>query len=180
MHRRDFLKGAGGPLLAAATPGLGWAQLLPKLQDGAAGLSRGQWETLAAVQVHMLPSETDSPGAREVQATAYLYYALTAPGIRAEEAVSVGAGVERLERLCLEMTSKGFAAADSAAREQVLRKLEQDKDGERWLAAILNYLLEALLADPAYGGNPGGIGWRWLEHRHGFPTPPTEKLWYRL
>lgn len=167
-------------MLAVATPGLGWAQLLPRLEEGAAGLTRDQWETLATVQIHMFPSEDGAPGAREAQATAYLYYALTAPGVRAEEADFVRTGIEQLERLCLSMTAKEFTAADDDLREQVLRRMEEDDEGERWLAAILNYLLEAMLADPAYGGNPDGIGWRWLGHRHGFPIPPPDKLWYKL
>ena len=33
------------------------------------------------------------------------------------------------------------------------------------------YIFEALLSDPVYGGNPEGIGWRWLGHRPGFPRP---------
>ena len=49
-----------------------------------------------------------------------------------------------------------------------------------WLSLLLTYLLEALLADPVYGGNPGGIGWQWLAHQPGFPTPPADKTWYKL
>ena len=73
-----------------------------------------------------------------------------------------------------------FAAAGSDTREEVLRAMEQNKAGEAWLAIMLEYLLEAMLADPACGGNPGGIGWHWLGHRHGFPTPTADKLWYKL
>jgi len=31
-----------------------------------------------------------------------------------------------------------------------------------------------------YGGNPDGIGWKWLEHQPGYPTPPADKSWYKL
>jgi gluconate 2-dehydrogenase gamma chain len=40
--------------------------------------------------------------------------------------------------------------------------------------------MEALLTDPAYGGNPGGIGWRWLQHVPGYPRPPMDKIYPEL
>ncbi len=65
-------------------------------------------------------------------------------------------------------------------REALLRRIEQSRAGGNWLSLLLTYLLEALLADPVYGGNPDAIGWRWLEHQPGFPTPPADRTWYRL
>ena len=62
----------------------------------------------------------------------------------------------------------------------MLRQIEQSNAGQNWLSLLLTYLLEALLADPVYGGNPDGIGWQWLEHQSGFPRPPADKTWYRL
>ena len=40
--------------------------------------------------------------------------------------------------------------------------------------------VEALLADPVYGGNFDQTGWRWLSHQPGFPRPSADKTWYRL
>jgi len=68
----------------------------------------------------------------------------------------------------------------SQQREDVLRQIEQSQAGRNWLSLLLTYLPEALLADPVYGGNPDGIGWTWLEHQPGYPTPPADKSWYRL
>jgi len=45
---------------------------------------------------------------------------------------------------------------------------------------LLTYILEALLTDPVYGGNPNGIGWTWLQHQPGFPTPTEDKKYYKL
>jgi gluconate 2-dehydrogenase gamma chain len=61
-----------------------------------------------------------------------------------------------------------------------LREIEQSRAGRNWLSLLLTYLLEALLADPVYGGNPDGIGWTWLEHQPGYPAPPRDKSWYKL
>ena len=40
--------------------------------------------------------------------------------------------------------------------------------------------MEALLTDPAYGGNPDGIGWRWLGHTPGYPRPSAATIYPRL
>ena len=45
---------------------------------------------------------------------------------------------------------------------------------------ILTYLLQALLTDPVYGGNPNGVGWKWLHHQPGFPRPPKDETYFKL
>ena len=47
--------------------------------------------------------------------------------------------------------------------------------GENWLSTLLLYIFEALLTDPVYGGNPNGIGWKWLGHNPGLPRPTADK-----
>ncbi len=184
MNRRKFLQRTGRSVLAASIPMLpgaaSWAAVLPDLPDNAAGLARRQWETLAALQDHLLPSEPEAPGASEVHATAYLYYTLTAPGAKPVDQAFIRDGLERLDKVIQELGTQAFTALDEAGREATLRRLEQDKDGQHWIAEVLNFLLESLLADPLYGGNPGTIGWRWLAHTPGFPRPPKGKEWYRL
>ncbi|MCW5587404.1 MAG: gluconate 2-dehydrogenase subunit 3 family protein, partial [Chromatiales bacterium] len=56
-------------------------------------------------------------------------------------------------------------------RELLLRRTAASAAGENWLSTLLSYLFEALLTAPAYGGNPNGIGWRWLSYVPGFPLP---------
>ncbi|MEE8342688.1 MAG: gluconate 2-dehydrogenase subunit 3 family protein, partial [Gammaproteobacteria bacterium] len=73
-----------------------------------------------------------------------------------------------------------FTALNEQERETVLREIEQSRAGRNWLSTLLTYLLEALLADPVYGGNPNGIGWQWLEHQPGYPLPPKDKAWHRI
>jgi gluconate 2-dehydrogenase gamma chain len=59
-----------------------------------------------------------------------------------------------------------------------LRRFETN--GKQWISTILRYILEALLTDPIYGGNPNAIGWKWLDHQPGFPRPPANKRYYLL
>jgi len=79
-----------------------------------------------------------------------------------------------------QLTGSSFLALDEEHREQVLRKVEKSAAGSNWLSVMLLYLIEALLADPAYGSNPGGAGWRWLAHIPGFPSPPPDKRYPEL
>ena len=62
----------------------------------------------------------------------------------------------------------------------MLRRIAASPAGENWLSTLILYLMEALLTDPAYGGNPGGIGWRWLRHTPGYPRPTPDKTYPRL
>ena len=185
MNRRGFLRNAGRGLVAASAPVLpgaaAWAHILPTLEKGAAGLTGPQWETLAAVQDHLLPSEPQAPGAREVQATAYIYYALTRPDAEPDDRTFIRNGLVRLQRVIEAMVgNKPFPELNEEQRESALRALETDEEGRLWLSEMLQFLLEALLADPLYNANPGGIGWRWLDHTPGFPQPVGGKEYYRL
>ena len=45
---------------------------------------------------------------------------------------------------------------------------------------LIGYIFEAMLAPPAYGGNPNGVGWQWLQHKAGYPLPKAGKRYYEL
>jgi len=138
------------------------------------------WLTLAAVQEQMFPAGEGIPGAGDIQAIVYLRNTLGNPAADGEDREFIVNGVGWLNDLAREREKTLFIHLDEAQRETLLRKIEQSNAGRNWLSLLLTYLLEALLADPVYGGNPGGIGWQWLEHQPGFPHPPTDKTWYRL
>lgn len=131
-----------------------------------------EWETLTAVQSHLLPDEPGSPGANACRATRYLDRALSEPEFDPAVRVFLLAGVAQLAEICRETQGKSFGDLDPERREALLRALARVKpSGEDWLATLLLYTLEASLCDPIYGGNPDGIGWRWLRHDPGTPRP---------
>jgi|GEM_PF-1678410 len=165
-ERRAFLiAGAGGiGALFAAPP----AAAIPRVAN--------PWPVLAAVQDHLFPSELDAPGAREIRALAYLQGVLADPAGDREEQGFILKGVDWLEGLCRQRHQASFIDLDALRREQVLRAVAGTRKGENWLATLLLYLCEALLADPAYGGNPDGVGWTWLRHQPGHPRPTPDKL----
>jgi len=138
------------------------------------------WQTLDAVQRHLFPAGEAVPGATDIGALRYLHNAIEDPAADGEDRTFIVDGVGWLNELTRENFQKSFVELEALQRETVLRQIEQSRAGRNWLSLLLTYLLEALLADPVYGGNPDGIGWNWLEHQPGYPTPTPDKVWYRL
>lgn len=178
MTRRGFLARLLRTLMAgtAATPMLRAAASAVEaggLPDGSTGLAPAQWETLTAVQEHLLPSEAGIPGAREVHAARYLRLVLADKRLDPGEREIIRGGVSELDEICRALHAKSFPALETDQREAALRMLEKSPTGRRWLAEMLEFLMEALLGDPSHGGNPKGIGWKWLSINPGFPRPPV-------
>lgn len=183
LGRRTFLFwGSAATATAVALAGLPYA-LRKNLtrETGFVLFSSSQQLTVQAVQAHLFPGEADSPGAMDIGATAYLQRAITAPGMDPDTRNTIVNGIGRLQDASRERFDRLFDALEYERREQLLRYLaDKTRWGRAWLSLLLYYVFEALLSDPVYGGNPDGIGWRWLEHQAGFPRPPIDKIYGRL
>jgi len=129
------------------------------------------WPTLDAVTRQLLPSEPGSPGAAEIRALDYLRFVVADAKVDTEEREFILQGNQWLDDLAQQRRGQAFRVLDAEGREQLLREIAATPAGENWIATLLTYLFEALLTAPAYGGNPDGIGWRWLEYVPGFPLP---------
>jgi len=183
ISRRGFLNRVA--LLGALAAGYPAALLVERRAAAAPAqtgtwLAQDPWRTLAAVQEHLFPASADAPGASDIGATVYLHNALENPAADGDDREFIFKGVGWLNDLIEEQGRRPFVELDEAERESVLRAIEQSRAGRNWLSLLLTYVLEALLADPVYGGNRERIGWQWLEHQPGFPTPPPHKTWYQL
>ncbi len=180
MDRRTFLVHIGG-LAASTSPLATWIGGCTH-RPAAAGvaLPAGAWRTVAAVQAHLLPTEHGAPGAQQVNALAYLHVSLRAPDFDDGAQTFLMRGAEKVEQLAQQKAGSSFIDLTHEEREAVLRSFEAMDEGTRWLAQMLGYLMEAVLGDPVYGGNPDGIGWRWLDHTPGFPRPPAHKRYFLL
>lgn len=184
MKRRQFMGYAVSTLALQGVPVLSAAKAwVPdfsaiRLQD--TGLSAPQWRLLGLVQDHLFPSESQAPGAREINALPYLQWVLSDPGLEPASRDFFARGVTRLQALSRTETGVPFADLEHARREQVLRTLERESEGRKWITELLHYLFEAALTDPVYGGNPGGIGWQWLKHQPGFRRPDAGTRYFML
>lgn len=177
VSRRRFLKGAG-----ALASGL----ILPWLPDGVqAGSETGDtgamvWHTITSVQARLFPDDGNGPGARAIRATAYLQQAMRLPRFPEEEKTFLLQGPEWLNDLARKAHGTDFPALTADRQEALLQRIARSRAGENWLSLLLLYIFEALLTAPVYGGNPDGIGWRWLTHDPGFPLPTAANTYDRI
>jgi len=179
MKRRDFLKGSSAAALTAGMP-LVRADSAGAEPRKARTFSPDQWSVIETVQDHLLPSEPGSPGARDAHAAAYLDLTLSDPKFDPDVKGFILKGIGWLEEISGEREGRSFPLIEPGRREELLRQIAATPAGERWLSTLVSYTLEALLADPLYGGNPDGIGWKWLEHDPGKPRPTPDKIYGRL
>ncbi len=179
IDRRAFMKRVSAALaLAAIMP----VSLLAKIETNKLTTEwrEDPWWTLYEVQEHLFPHMKDSPGAKDLQATLYLKRELADPRVTRKEAKFIVKGVEWLNDMAMKTQSARFVDLDYKKRETVLRQIEKSNEGQRWISLVIYYVIEALLTDPVYGGNPDGSGWKWLSHHAGFPLPTEDKVYSKL
>lgn len=138
------------------------------------------WRTIVAVQMVLFPDDGNGPSAVDLNATAYLKFVLEAPDTDKEDREFIHKGKDWLNELAKTDNAKPFADNDHQQQIELIRKISKSTSGEHWLSLLLVYIFEALLSDPVYGGNPGAIGWSWLDHQPGFPRPPRNKTYIEL
>jgi len=182
MNRRAFFVSAGALLSTGALTRIeAFAAMKPVPAPlSGAGIEPEGWRTLGLVQEHLFPSEAQTPGAREVNALSYLRFVIGWQGTDPAELRILRSGLDRLRGIAVQTEGDTFAALDTPAHERVLRALEAEEGGTEWLLLVLDYLFEALLADPIYRGNPDGIGWRWLRIEPGYRRPGPGQRYFDL
>ena len=79
---------------------------------------------LNQVQEHLLPSELNSPGARDVRATRYLEIALTGKDIDERDLPRIKKGIETLRVLLKKRGVTYFSQLTVQQREKLLREIE--------------------------------------------------------
>jgi gluconate 2-dehydrogenase gamma chain len=182
MDRRLFLVSSGLTLSAALLGRLeAFAAAVPVPTPLlGAGIEPAGWRILGLVHEHLFPSEPQAPGAREVNALSYLHFVMTWKGTDPVETEILRSGLEKLREIVAQPDGGTFEALDAQGREQALRTLEASEGGTQWITLVLDYIFEALLADPVYGGNPDGIGWRWLQFQPGRRRPGPDQRYFAL
>ena len=176
LSRRHVLKSAAGATAIAALPKFSAAtpQQLSEITKA------DPWLTLNAVLEHLLPSSASGPGAVEIQATNYLYQTIKFQPIEQNEKDFIFKGVGWLNGYSQSQQQQNFVALTTANKEKMLKAISRSTAGENWLNTLINYIYEAMLSPPIYGGNPKGIGWQWLEHQAGFPLPQQGDRYYEI
>ena len=180
INRRQFIQLITAVSASWPISGFTADKVLGKTHDEMYKNLQEPWLTLAQVQEHLFPADDHSPGAKDISALRFLINMLDAPDTDSEEKEFIIKGVGWLNDLSKTSHQQPFINLKTEDKESVLRKIETSKAGSRWLSLMMSYLIEALLSDPVYGGNKDRIGWQWLEHIPGFPTPSTSHVYFKL
>ena len=178
ITRRNALKSAAGAMTIAALPVRVFASSVnAKVQQA---IQEEPWQTLDAVLMHLLPSSTTGPSAKEIQAIEYLYNVVHLQPTEKDEIEFIYKGVGWLNGYTQSQVQKDFFGLTNDQKETMLRAISSSQAGQNWINNLINYLYEAMLSPPIYGGNPDGIGWQWLDHQAGFPLPKVGDRYYEL
>jgi len=177
--RRNLLKSAAGLASFAVLP-------LPVLSQSLAFKNQKKiiqsepWLTINNVLDHLLPASDTGPSAMDIHALDYLYNIMYVQPTEQDEKDFILKGVGWLNGYAHSQLKKPFIALSFDEKETILRGISGSRAGENWLSTLIGYIFEAMLAPPSYGGNPEGIGWKWLEHQAGFPLPKAGGRYYEL
>jgi gluconate 2-dehydrogenase gamma chain len=192
INRRAFLKTSSAmsltATLAASRFSLADSQYIseiPTMESSLGDLSarknyftEAQHKVLDAVQMQLFPDDGNGPGARDLNAIAYLEWALTDPhNIEEGDPEFIAKGIVWLNDLSEQTQADSFIKLSDKQQDTLLKQIARSRAGRNWLSVLMYYLAEALMTDPVYGGNPEMIGWRWLEHQAGFPRPVAGKTY---
>lgn len=177
-QRRAFLaetlKATAGVSLFSSLPFLAACDQQPQ-QLQSQLIKQQPWQDFAAVQNILFPDDGNGPSANDLNATAYLKFILHAADTDQQDRKFILDGSNWLNQLSQTKYHNPFVVLERKAQSELLHEIAKSRSGERWLSHLLLYIFEALLVDPVYGSNPNGMGWKWLEHQAGFPSPPPEK-----
>jgi gluconate 2-dehydrogenase gamma chain len=140
-------------------------------------LSSDQLLLVASVQGILFPSDGNGPGAHDIMAERYLLWVLSDIRIDPEEKEYVINGIGWVDETAEEYYFLKYNQLSQKQKEELIEDISKEDWGRSWLGVILNFIFEALLSDPQYGGNPDEIGWNWLDHNPGHPRPEKSLLY---
>ena len=140
-------------------------------------LDANQSTILKSVQEILFPNDGNGPGVDEIHAFEYTLWVLHDEGAYEKYRNLLIEGITWADEESVKMYQKKYVELDQAEREKAVAHFAETDYGNEWLSTTLTYILEALLLDPIYGGNPDGIGWKWLNHTPGYPQA-SEPLRY--
>lgn len=126
--------------------------------------NRQQAAVVEAMAARIVPSEEDSPGAREAQAIIYIDRALA--GYFASLQVLYREGIDRVEAMSAASFGKPFVELESSQQDSLLQAMvDGPPKAAEFFAVVYEHTIEGTFGDPLYGGNANSVGWKLI----GFP-----------
>ena len=192
INRRDFMKGSVAVSilagLSACKPSvenkfknkqielIRQTENTVKLKDRV--FTNKQLLDLQAISMRLFPDDGDGPSANDLNFLTYLEWAMTdEQNVADGDPEFIVKGIGWLNQFANDDYDKDFKDLPEKIQDKLLTTTAKSDAGERWMALLIYYLIEALALDPFYGGNTNQIGWQWLKHQGGFPQPITGKTY---
>ena len=68
-----------------------------------------------------------------------------------------------------------FLALDKNDKSKLIHEIVNSNDyAQSWLSKLMQFGIEAMFADPIYGGNTNQIVWNSIDHKIGYPRPKKQ------
>jgi gluconate 2-dehydrogenase gamma chain len=134
-------------------------------------MSNQQANIIKKVQSILFPNDGNGPSVEEINAFPYLLWYLQDELIEKYERDFFIRGADWVNQEALTITNIPFLELSIEIQSKMVGLLAKKKKTKIWLSKLLTSIFEALLSEPSYGGNPEGIGWKWLSHDPGTPRP---------
>jgi len=176
ISRRKMIKGIFALGVFSQLP-LGYSCISSIKRESSEIFTEKQRKIVSNIQQILFPDDDFGPGSKEIAAEKYLEWVLSDTRMDPEDRAYIYDGLKWVDETANEKMKTDFHLLKNHQQEKLIRIISRTDWGESWLSTIMTYILEALLADPQYGGNPDGKGWKWLSHYPGYPRP-TEDLLY--
>jgi len=123
---------------------------------------------IAALTSQIIPSD-DGPGAREAGVVYFIDRALGTFDADQRQAYQRGLAAVQKKRRELFPQSSSIATLPPAGQMELIRAIEHTG----FFALLRKHTVYGFLGDPSYGGNRGGVGWKWVgfENRMSYQPP---------
>jgi gluconate 2-dehydrogenase gamma chain len=177
-NRREFIVASaallGGGWLSAQLPQLGalaeWARGAAAAQTSFTILTPAEARTMEAFAAQIIPSDSDTPGAKEAGAVWFIDRAL-GPGYFPEFRDPVKAGLADLDARARRRARGATGFADLRSDDQI-RVMRQVEDAPFFFMGRMLSVM-GVLADPRHGGNRDHAGARiiGIQHQPSYQPP---------
>ena len=134
-------------------------------------------ELIQRVQEILFPKDELGPGASELKSDIYLIWVLNDQRLDPWDNEYIIKGFRKLDLASKEEFNTHFTKLNSKQQEDLIARVSLMDWGQSWLSKMLTLVFESMFANPNYGSNPEGIGWKWLNHQAGFPQPEKDQIY---
>jgi len=134
-------------------------------------------QVIRDVQDILLPKDELGPGALDLKSDIYLIWVLNDNRLDPWDNEYIIKGFKKLNNASKDQFSKRFTKLSRKNQEELIERVSLMDWGQSWLSKMLTLIFESMFANPNYGSNPEGIGWKWLNHQAGWPQPKQEQIY---